>query len=197
MKRPLLLNLSLFCWGIPFALGLISLLGFWITRNNFFQELGFSSIVIGFFLTIIGYALLSILKSKIKKQIEETPQPLKKKIYFVRNLLILNIPIAVTFLIIGIYLIGTVCLEIHNLSSETIHIRVTQAENFTQESLDLKPNEKISTLFSSRENSLDIEVNSSKGFSTKRISEYATGNSNDSKITITENLQIEVEKLHN
>jgi len=196
MKAPFLLKLAYSCWGIPLALAFISFFGYWISRSDFFLTTGMVTLLIGFTLACTGLIIISIFRFKNRKADQDLLPLIKKGIFLPRLLLILNFPTAILFIIFGTYLHSLIYLHISNESSQNIDQLVISSVHNSKVLGSLKTGASITTYFSPRvEGEVLISVRSNKSEKTAKVTGYASGSFDDSKVVIKDELNISILKL--
>ena len=101
MNHPRLLRIATFMWAVPLVAGTATMLGFLFLRAPFFVASGMILLAVGGLCLSIGLiAVIAILATR-NTFLESTRRYYKKRALGMFGLLLLNLPIAVTCVVVG------------------------------------------------------------------------------------------------
>ena len=101
MNHPRLLRIATFMWAVPLVAGTATMLGFLFLRAPFFVASGMILLAVGGLCLSIGLiAVIAILATR-NTFLESTRRYYKKRALGMLGLLLLNLPIAVTCVVVG------------------------------------------------------------------------------------------------
>ena len=101
MNHRRLLRIALFMWAAPLAAASVMMLGFLFLRSSFFVVSGLALLVVGGLCLSAGLiAVIAILVTR--NRFEESPRRFYKKLALrVLGLLLMNLPIAASYVVVG------------------------------------------------------------------------------------------------
>jgi hypothetical protein len=101
MNHPRLLRIAIFMWAVPLIAATATMLGFLFLRASFFVVSGMILLAVGGLCVSIGLiAVIAILATR-NTFLESTRRYYKKRALRTLGLLLLNLPIAATYAIVG------------------------------------------------------------------------------------------------
>ena len=101
MNHPRLLRIATFMWAVPLVAGTATMLGFLFLRASFFVASGVMLLAVGGLCLSIGLiAVIAILATR-NTFLESTRRYYKKSALRMLGLLLLNLPIAATYVVVG------------------------------------------------------------------------------------------------
>lgn len=197
MKFRVLLISGFFCWGLPQLAATIGLFAYWQTRAGFLVDIGILLLVVGFFLGLVGIGCVLLFLLLNMRSAEPERQKGRRSGFSAIALILLNIPLAVFYSLVGGHLASNIYLEIVNDSPYHLNqvVIISSAQRLNLGGLD--PGEKIDTYFNPpQESDVKIQVVCNNQVKEAIITGYASMfGLDDSRIIVTKDSEIIIQKL--
>ena len=197
MKHRGLLISGFFCWGVPLLAATIVLLAYWQTRAPFLLDIGFLLLVAGFILGLVGIGCVLLFLLLNMRSAEPGRQMGRRNGFIAIALILLNVPLAFFYSLVGGHLAGQIYLEIVNESPYRLNPVVIISAAHRLDLGELDPGEKIDTYYTPRQESgVKIQIGSNNQVKEATITGYATMlGLDDSRIIVTKDLEIIIRRL--
>ncbi len=197
MKYKVLLISGFICWGVPLLAATIGLFAYWRTRAEFLVDIGFLLLVAGFILALVGIGCVLLFLLLNMRSEEPGRQKGRRKGFIAIALILLNVPLAFFYSLIGGHLASQIYLEIVNESPYRLKQVVIISTAQRQDLGELEPGGKIDTCYNPKaESSVKIQIVSKNQTKEATITGYASGfGLDDSRIIVSKDLEIIIQKL--
>ena len=149
----MLVTISYLCALIPLLIGTFIFFAWYITRHFIFLFLGAYTIIIGIVFVLVGLSTLSVYSHRYK-------EPLWGKRLVIIMLLLLNFPLAATYVYIG-YLEFEIEFKILNETDEMLDSFIIQGPKGTMELSAINKGQKVKVFYPQGKGLLKIQVSSS------------------------------------
>ena len=197
MKYRVLLIFGFICWGVPLLAATIGLFAYWRTRAELLVDIGFLLLVAGFILALVGIGCVLLFLLLNMRSEEPGRQKGRRKGFIAIALILLNVPLAFFYSLIGGHLASQIYLEIVNESPYRLNRIVIISAAQRQDLGELEPGEKIETYHHPRQESdVKIQIVSNNQVKEATITGYANMlGQDDSRIIVTKDSEIIIRKL--
>ena len=197
MKYRGLLISGFICWGVPLLAATTGLFAYWQIRAEFLVDFGFLLLVAGFILGLIGIGCVLLFLLLNMRSTEPERQKGRRTGFIVIVLILLNLPLAFFYSLVGGHLASQIYLEIVNESPYRLNQVVIISAAYRLDLGELAPDEKIDTYYNPKaESSVKIQIVLKNQVKEATITGYATMfRLDDSRIIVTKDLEIAIRKL--
>ncbi|MDH3886226.1 MAG: hypothetical protein OET63_18540 [Desulfobacterales bacterium] len=197
MKYRVLLISGFICWGGPLLAATIGLFAYWQTHAQLLVNIGFLLLVIGFILGLVGIGCVLLFLLLNMRSAEPTRQKGRRNGFIGIGLILLNIPLALLYSLVGGHLASQIYLEIVNDSPYRLNQVVIISAAYRLDLGELEPGEQIDTYYHPKaESDVKIQIVSNDQVKEATISGYAAMfGLDDSRIIITTDSEIIIQKL--
>ena len=111
MKYRILLSSGFICWGFPLLAATIDLFAYWQTRTQFLVDIGFLLLMVGFILGLVGIGCVLLFLLLNMRSAEPERQMGRRSGFSAIALILLNIPLAAFYSLVGVHLASNIYLE--------------------------------------------------------------------------------------
>ena len=197
MKYRGLLISGFICWGGPLLAATIVLFAYWQTHAEFLLDIGFLLLVAGFILVLVGIGCVLLFLLLNMRSAEPERREGRRISIKAMTLILLNIPIAFFYILVGTHLASKIFLEIVNESPYRLNQVVILSATQRQDLGKLDPGEKIETYYHPRqETDVKIQIVSNNQVKEATITGYASMlGQDDSRIIVSKDSEIIIQKL--
>ena len=197
MKYRVLLISGFICWGGPLLAATIGLFAYWQTHAQFLVDIGFLLLVIGFILGLVGIGCVLLFLLLNMRSAEPERQKGRRKGFIAIALILLNVPIALSYIFVGGHLASQIYLEIDNESPYRLNQVVIISTAYRLDLGGLEPGKKIDTYYNPKQESdVKIQIVSNNQVKEATISGYAAMfGLDDSRIIVTRDSEIIIQKI--
>ena len=197
MKYKVLLISGFICWGVPQLAATIGLFAYWQTRAGFLEGIGFLLLVTGFILALVGIGCVLLFLLLNMRSAEPERREGRRISINAITLILLNIPLAFLYILVGTHLASQIYLEIVNESPYRLNQVVIISAAYRLDLGELEPGEKIDTHYNPKaESSVKIQIVSKNQVKEAMITGYATSFvSDDCRIIVSKDSEIIIQKL--
>lgn len=197
MKYKALLISGFICWGAPLLAATIGLFAYWQTRAEFLVDIGFLFLVAGFFLALVGIGCVLLFLLLNMRSAEPERRKGRRISINAITLILLNIPIAFFYILVGTHLASQIYLEVVNESPYRLNQVVIISAAYRMDLGELAPDEKIDTYYNPRaESSVKVQIVLNNQVKEAIITGYASMfGLADSRIVVTKDSEIITQKL--
>ena len=197
MKYRVLLIFGFICWGVPLLAATIGLFAYWQTHAQLLVDIGFQLLVIGFVLGLVGIGCVLLFLLLNMRSAETERHKGRRKGFIAIALILLNVPLALSYSFVGSHLARQIYLEIVNDSPYRCNQIVIISAAYHLDLGELDPGEKIDTYYNPKaESDVKIQIVSNNQVKEATISGYATMfGLDDSRIIVTKDSEIIIQKL--
>ena len=197
MKYSGLLISGFTCWGFPLLAATIGLFGYWQTRAHFLVDIGFLLLVVGFILGLVGVGCVLLFLLLNMRSAEPERRKGRRRGFSAIALILLNVPLALSYSFVGGHLANQIYLEIVNESPYRLSQVVIISAAYRLDLGKLDPGEKIDTYYNPKaESGVKIQIVSENQAKAATITDYAAMfGLDDSRIIVSRDSEIIIQKL--
>jgi hypothetical protein len=197
MKYRVLLISGFICWGVPLLAATIGLFAYWQTRTQFLVDIDFLLLVVGFILGLVGIGCVLLFLLLNMRSAEPERQRGRRKGLIAITLILLNVPLALSYTFVGGHLASQIYLEIVNDSPYRLNQVVIISARYRLDLGALDSGEKIDTYYHPKaESDVKIQIVSKNQVKEATITGYASMfGLDDSRITISKDSEIIIQNL--
>lgn len=197
MKYRVLLISGFICWGGPLLAATIGLFAYWQTHAQLLVDIGFLLLAIGFVLGLVGIGCVLLFLLLNMRSAEPERQKGRHKGFIAIALILLNLPLALSYTFVGSHLASQIYLEIINDSPYRLNQVLIISAAYRRDLGELDPGAEIDTYYHPKaESDVKIQIVSNDQVKEATISGYAARfGLDDSRIIVTKDSEIIIQKL--